>query len=185
MIENTIAYQVIRSSRKTVSIQISADGKVLVRCPKRMPSSDIHRFVEEKSSWIEKHLAKRVSSPALPPLTQEELHALANQAAAVIPKRTAHFASIIGVDYGRITIRRQRSRWGSCSTKGNLSFNCLLMLTPPEVLDYVVVHELCHRKEMNHSFKFWSEVEAVLPDYRQRRDWLKKYENQLIGRIPH
>lgn len=185
MNESTISYQVIRSSRKTVSIQISADGKVVVRCPKRMSSGDIRRIVVEKSAWIEKHLAKRVPSLALPPFTEEEIRTLSNRAASVIPKRAAHFAAIIGVDYGRITIRRQRSRWGSCSAKGNLNFNCLLMLTPPEVLDYVIVHELCHRKEMNHSPKFWSEVESVLPDYKQRRNWLKENGNQLIGRLPH
>ncbi len=95
----------------------------------------------------------------------------------------AHFAPLVGVSYGRITIRNQRTRWGSCSGKGNLNFNCLLMLAPPEVLDYVVVHELCHRKEMNHSPRFWAEVARVLPDYQQRRRWLKEHGGALVQRM--
>ena len=101
----------------------------------------------------------------------------------VIPDRVRHFAPIVGATYGRITIRNQRSRWGSCSGKGNLNFNCLLMLTPSHVIDYGVVHELCHRLEMNHSQKFWSQVERVLPDYRKSREWLKEHEKELIGRL--
>ena len=90
---------------------------------------------------------------------------------------------MVGVTYGRITIRNQRSRWGSCSGKGNLNFNCLLMLTPDHVIDYVVVHELCHRLEMNHSPAFWAQVERVLPDYRKSREWLREHEKELIGRL--
>lgn len=101
----------------------------------------------------------------------------------MIPERAAYYAEIIGVSYGRITIRNQKTRWGSCSGKGNLNFNCLLMLTPPEVLDYVVVHELCHRKEMNHSKRFWNEVEKVLPDYWESRKWLKENGGRIIERV--
>lgn len=101
-----------------------------------------------------------------------------------IQPMTEHdYAKQIGVTYGRITIRNQKTRWGSCSSKGNLNFNCLLMLTPPEVIDYVVVHELCHRKEMNHSGAFWAEVEKVLPDYKEQVKWLKENGAQIIGRM--
>lgn len=93
-----------------------------------------------------------------------------------------YFAEKIGVDYGRITIRCQKTRWGSCSSSGNLSFNCLLMLVPESVRDYVIVHELCHRKEMNHSARFWREVAEVCPDYQASRAWLRKNGGALIAR---
>ena len=102
------------------------------------------------------------------------------RAAKVIPGRVQYFAPLVGVDYGRISIRSQKTRWGSCSTAGNLNFNCLLLLAPPEVLDYVVVHELCHRKEMNHSPRFWAEVGRVLPDYKASKKWLRENGNRLM-----
>ena len=96
------------------------------------------------------------------------------RAKRIFPERTAYFALRMGVDYGRITIREQKTRWGSCSSKGNLNFNWKLILLAPELLDYVVVHELAHRREMNHSKNFWKIVEAELPDYRERRRRLKE-----------
>lgn len=90
----------------------------------------------------------------------------------------------MGISFGRITIRSQHTRWGSCSADGNLSFNCLLMFAPESVQDYVVVHELCHRKHMNHSPAFWAEVEKVLPDYRLQKAWLKEQGTSLLARLP-
>lgn len=116
-------------------------------------------------------------------LSVEELRKLAKEAAAHIPVRAALFAGQMGVSYNRITIRNQKSRWGSCSSKGNLNFNCLLMLMPPDIIDYVVVHELCHRLEMNHSALFWKEVENVLPDYKKRRKWLKDNGEGIMRRM--
>lgn len=179
-----IPYQIIRSSRKTISIQITTDGQVCVRCPSKMRSEDVHRFVQSKSDWIQKHLRTQRALPKLPAFTADELHALASRALEIIPRQVAHFAPKVGVTYGRISIGNQRSRWGSCSSQGNLNFNCLLMLAPPEVLDYVVVHELCHRKEMNHSKRFWDEVQKILPNYDAQRQWLKENGNSLISRLP-
>ena len=178
--ENPIPYRLIRSDRKSIGIQITADG-VVVRAPKRLSAAEIDRFVHSKRSWIEGHLSK-IPAPQ-PKFTQTEIEALAQRALTVIPGRVRHFAPIVGVSYGRITIRSQRSRWGSCSGKGNLNFNCLLMLTPSFCLDYVVVHELCHRLEMNHSPAFWAQVERVLPDYQKSREWLREHEKELIGRL--
>ena len=177
-----MTYRIVRSARKTIAIQITPAGEVIVRCPNRMRVGDIERFVESKRSWIESHLQK--IGPKLPSFTAEELSAMAKQVKGIIPARAAHFAPLVGVSYGRITIRSQRTRWGSCSSKGNLNFNCLLALAPPEVLDYVVVHELCHRKEMNHSSRFWAEVERILPDYKMSLQWLKENGTALIGRLP-
>lgn len=176
------SYEIIRSARKTISIRITAEGKVIVRCPNRMKATDIQKYVERKQGWIEAHLA--ALPPRAAPFTSQQLADLRRRAAEVIPERAAFFASKMGVAHGRITIRSQRSRWGSCSSKGNLNFNCLLMLTPPEVIDYVVVHELCHRIEMNHSPRFWAQVERILPDYRTQKEWLKQNGSPLIDRLP-
>ena len=175
-------YTLIRSSRKTISIQLSPTGEVVVRAPNRMPKRDIERFVDSKRGWIEGHLRKLPE--AQPKLTDTELRELARHAKEVLPEIAAYYAPLVGVDYGRITIRAQRTRWGSCSAQGNLNFNCLLMLTPDNVMEYVVVHELCHRKEMNHSPKFWAEVERVLPNYRESKRWLKENGPGLIRSLP-
>ena len=175
--------ELLRSRRKTIAVQITAPDCVTVRAPLRMPASAIDGFLRQHAGWIETHLQARRTRPAAPALTAAERRALAEQAAAALPGRIAHFAPLVGVSYGRITIRCQKTRWGSCSAQGNLNFNCLLMLCPPDVRDYVVVHELCHRREMNHSPRFWALVEATLPDYRAARQWLKANGPALIGRV--
>lgn len=182
----TETFEIIHSKRKTVAIQIKSDGRIVVRAPLRMSNRDIQRLVEEKSGWIEKHLAqlRRQNGSAEPAFTAAQLRQLAEAAQQDLPRRAARFAPLVGVSYGRITIRAQKSRWGSCSSKGNLNFNCLLMLCPEEVRDYVVVHELCHRKEMNHSDRFWQELARVLPDYEKQRKWLKTNGNGLVRRLP-
>ena len=95
------------------------------------------------------------------------------QAKTVIPKRVRHFAEQMGENHGNITIKNQKKRWGSCSSAKNLNFNWRLILAPEEVLDYVVVHELCHLRQMNHSKEFWHEVEMVLPNYKVHKKWLE------------
>lgn len=177
--------EIIRSKRKTISVEIHRDLSIVVRAPLRMSHQEVQRFLQEKENWIARNRErmKERGGEVLPKFTQEELQALADRAVQVIPERVAQFAPLVGVDYGRITIRNQVSRWGSCSSKGNLNFNCLLMLCPPEVLDYVVVHELCHRKQMNHSPHFWKEVAQILPDYERERAWLKAHEGAIIGRL--
>ena len=178
----TLSYQIIRSARKTIVIQIMPDGSIVVRCPKRMRSDAIKRFVESKSDWIEKHLTNRVPRNE-EKLTDSELKELRERTRILVTERVRYFAPLVGVTYNQIAIRSQRTRWGSCSSKGNLNFNCLLGLTPPEVLDYVVVHELCHLIEMNHSKQFWDAVERTLPDYKVHRKWLKDNGNKLIAKI--
>ena len=178
--------KIIRSNRKTVSIQVNQDLSITVRAPQRVTQKEIKRILEKNDSWIQKHIEmlreKQAEAEDVKKLTAEEIKTLAEQALKFIPQRVEYFARQVGVTYGRITIRNQKTRWGSCSSKGNLNFNCLLMLAPTEILDYVVVHELCHRKEMNHSKAFWTEVEKVLPDYRQSVQWLKENGNQIMQR---
>ena len=174
-------YTLIRARRKTLGLQIK-DGKVIVRAPMRLPKATIDAFVIKHESWIVKNLAKERAGQSLPKLTEQELGTLAKQAKEVIPARVAYYAALLGVEYGRITIRTQKTRWGSCSAKGNLNFNCLLMLAPPEVLDSVVVHELCHRKHMNHSKAFYAEIDRVMPDYKARHAWLGQNGSALMNR---
>ena len=183
------AIRIIRSSRRTLSLQVKNDGQVIVRAPRHVTLQEIAAFVRKNSAWLHKHLEKvrkekelNAASP-VQPLTMDDIQKLADEALRVIPGRVAHFAPLVGVTYGRITVRNQRTRWGSCSSKGNLNLNCLLMLAPPDILDYVVVHELCHRKEMNHSPKFWAEVAKVIPDYKERQKWLRTEGSNIMRRM--
>ncbi len=175
--EQQMEYKVIKSSRRTFGLEIRG-GELLVRVPKAAAKKEIEAFVSRHEKWIRTHLEKNQKRMAelenVEPLTVEELRALADEAAKVIPERVRYYAPIAGVTYGRITIRNQKTKWGSCSSKGNLNFNCLLMLTPPEVIDSVVVHELCHRIEMSHSERFYREVRRVYPEYDKWNRWLKE-----------
>ena len=178
--------QIIRSDRRSFSLQVKGE-KLVVRVPMRATEKQIRDFISQHEEWIRKHLAlarsqKEAAQDA--PLTEAELLDLKKKAQQIIPQRTAFFAEKLGVTYGRISIRHQRTRWGSCSAEGNLNFNCLLMLAPPEVLDSVVVHELCHRLEMNHSQAFYRYVYALCPDYKQCRAWLKANGPILMARLP-
>ena len=133
MISHPFPYRIIRSSRKTLAIQVSVSGQVTVRAPHTMPDSTRKIF----------------------------------------KRKTAAYARKMGVTYGRITIREQKTRWGSCTSEGNLNFNWRLIFAPEKVLDYVVVHELSHRKEMNHSPAFYAVVASVMPEYKACEKWLR------------
>lgn len=178
--------EIIRSNRKSIALEVNTNG-LIIRAPMITTDEEINLFILKHKRWIENHLKKveerQNAIDNLEPLTYDEIQALANKALKVIPERVKFYASKVGVTYGRITIRNQRSRWGSCSSKGNLNFNCLLMLMPPEVIDSVVVHELCHRKEMNHSDKFYAEVLKVFPDYWKWDKWLKENGDLLMKRM--
>lgn len=179
-----IGYSVIRSKRKTISISVSHDGKVTVRAPERITDTDIRRFIDEKRVWIEKQLIHaeeiRTQQNARGEITEETIRDLKEKAKLNIPSRVYQWARQIGVSYGKITIRHQKTRWGSCSSQGNLSFNCMLMMCPEEVIDYVIIHELCHRKEMNHSARFWAAVHNVCPEYRKYRKWLRQNGQSIL-----
>ena len=175
--EKDITIYIKRSRRRSLEIQISKSKEVIVRAPLRTPHSEIRAFIQEHKEWIQDSLKKAKAQElayqdhlreigADKPYTEEELLQMKKDAIKLLPSRCEYYASLMGVSYNRIAIKAQRSRWGSCSTKKNLNFNCLLMLCPEEILDYVVVHELSHLKEMNHSPAFWAEVGKILPDYK-------------------
>ncbi|MBQ8344833.1 MAG: DUF45 domain-containing protein [Clostridia bacterium] len=181
--EDVLRYTVIRSDRKTLSLQWK-QGTLTVRAPRFVSDGEIDDFVNRHRSWILRQAKRQQITDLLPPLSEEELRSLTKQARIVFAERVQSYAALMGVTYGRITIRHQRTRWGSCSPNGNLNFNCLLLLAPPEVLDSVVVHELCHRKHMNHSDRFYRELFQVYPQYSIRHNWLKQHGSELLARLP-
>ena len=176
--------KVIRCRRKTIGIRIDDAGRITVRAPLRTSEAEIRRVLESKRTRIEKTLEKVSARAQVPKLTEGELEDLVKLGRKVIPARTAEWARQVGVTYGRVTVKKQKTLWGSCSAKGNLNFNCLLLRCPEDVMDYVIVHELCHRKELNHSRRFWEEVERILPAYRTPLKWLKTEGQALISRMP-
>lgn len=180
--------KIVRSARKTLALEVRPDGEILVRAPQRMPERAIISFVESRKGWLDAHVrkaeARQSAAAGVPKYTEAEMRAIADEAVRVIPQRVAYYAPLVGVTYGRITIRNQKTRWGSCSAKGNLNFNCLLMFTPLEVIDSVVVHELCHRLEMNHSARFYREVYRVYPEYDKWHGWLKEHGPAIMARMP-
>lgn len=183
---------VIRSDRRSFAIEIGRDKKIKVRVPRRASKAQIEEMLKAKHDWILKTLDKieqRNTAEAreyeeAKPLSSEEVKKLKKEARNHLASLTEYWAEKIGVSYGRISIRGQKTRWGSCSSKGNLNYNYLLMLCPDEVAEYVVIHELCHRIHMNHSKDFWNKIEAFCPNYKQARKWLKQNGNSLIVRLP-
>lgn len=174
------------SDRRSYGISIEATGEVMLHLPLSGSVRDAARMAEEKRGWIiEKVLMQRQRMEEAQKkeaqrdkcYTPEQRSALEKRyreaAKEYVPKRAAYYAAFLGVSYDRIRIAGQKTRWGSCSSNKTLSFNWKLMLAPPKVLDYVVVHEVCHLGEMNHSPRFWALVESLMPDYKQQRKWLK------------
>lgn len=158
-----------------MSLQVKDDGEIIVRAPFSMPEKEIEDFVDKSWDWVERRLEEvEEERSRAHVITDKEREEGVKKALKVIPERAAYYAARMGVTYHRITIREQKTRWGSCSKAGNLNFNWKLVLMPPEILDYVVVHELTHRKQMNHSPAFWAEVAKEIPDYQQRRQKLNE-----------
>ena len=185
-----IEYSLIRSSRKTIGMQVKPDGTVEVRAPYLVPKFEIDLFVLAHEDWARKQLAKqsrlKAAAGDVKVMTSEQLNRLKKLARQYIPGRIEHFARLAGV-WGRvrsISIRCQKTRWGSCTAKGDISMNCLLMLAPKEVLDSVCAHEVCHLLEMNHSARFYAQVQRIFPEYRKHNAWLKKNGSVLQSMVP-
>ena len=201
-----IEYHLIRSNRRSIGIEVDREGKVTVRAPYSCEKKRIDRFLLEKENWIrqkvklqKENAMKRQEKREMPEAEKKYYRNLAREVLGartgyyarkmgvtygriskkIFSERTAYFAKRMGVTYNRITIREQKTRWGSCSSVGNLNYNWKLVLMPPGVLDYVVVHELAHRREMNHSAAFWKVVATWMPDYKKYRKWLRDNGNQF------
>lgn len=177
------------SDRKTISIQIKEDASIHVRAPYYVRSRQVEAFIEEKKDWIYSHymqIKKKQAAetpPSLSPLLMQQADMLKTRflsaAHTYFPKRCAELVLLTGGSYKKITIRNQKTRWGSCSQTGTLSFNYRLMMAPPEIIDYVIVHELCHLTYMDHSKAFWDKVGSHMPDYARRKNWLKEHGSKL------
>lgn len=176
-----IRVQVIRSGRKSLGLEVRPDGTVLARIPARLSDRELKAFIEKQKDWILKKVDQvkkradartKIKVPSVDTLSDAEIQKIKDK----IADRVKYYCAVMQVTVGHITIRNQKTRWGSCSNAGNVNFNYQLYYLPDELLDYVVVHELAHRRHMNHSKEFWSEVERYCPDYRVSRKQLKEYQ---------
>ena len=167
-------YKLIRSSRRTLALEIGRDLTLTVRAPMKMPLSDIEEFIEKHDKWIEKKLDVMKNREIKPDnLLPEEIAALKMRAKEILPKKVDYFDEIMGLKPSGVKITSAKKRFGSCSGKNSLCFSYELMLYPDEAIDYVVVHELAHIKHRNHSSRFYNLIEKYLPDYKTREKILK------------
>ncbi|MFO0743877.1 MAG: SprT family zinc-dependent metalloprotease [Candidatus Paceibacterota bacterium] len=163
------------SRAKNIRITIHHDGSVVVTKPKRASLESVEKFVKEKSDWIFEKSDWFKNRPSLPILKTSKKEYLENKdkALQIAKERIDYFNKYYNFHFKNITIKNQKTRWGSCSRKGNLNFNYKIALLPQNISDYIIVHELCHLKEFNHSKKFWDLVRETVPDYLNIRRNLK------------
>lgn len=166
-------YNVIYSARKTIAIQVTPDGEVIVRAPKNTSKRKIEETVEKFTPWIEKAKKKQENKTyGMREASPEEEKLLREKAKRILPEKVRYYSELIGVTPAGITVTGARTRFGSCSGKNSISFSFYLMRFPDEAIDYVVVHELCHIIHHNHSKEFYKEIEKILPDYKERKSIL-------------
>ncbi|MBP7216342.1 MAG: M48 family metallopeptidase [Candidatus Omnitrophica bacterium] len=180
---------IIRSKRKTLALHVQSDATVVVRAPMRIPLDTIASFVQEKLPWIraKQELArKRVSSRAkisweqYPDSVRRQLVIWYTQMAQdILSDRVRFYADKLGVVVRHLAVTNARTRWGSCGPSGTLNFSWRLVMAPLPVIDYVVMHELVHLFERNHSRRFWRRVADAMPEYKEYETWLKMNGHML------
>ena len=175
-------YELIRSRRKTLALEITRDCQILVRAPLRTAKKQIDDFVSRHEGWIAKHLEsqRQKAAAAPPPPTEAEIEELKRQAKATLPGKVAHWSQIMGLVPTGVKITTARKRYGSCSGTNSLCFSCFLMQKPEAAIDLVVVHELCHIQEKNHGPRFYALLAQYLPDYKERQKLL--HDESLTAR---
>lgn len=167
------SYTLKRSMRsRTMRLSISPDARVIVTAPEYLDLEAIERFVAQQSAWIETH-TQRARKRSVIRVRRGDIPSLKKRALALVEERCAHVAQMYGLQFRKISIRAQKTRWGSCSRSGNLSFNYKIAILPPPVAEYIIVHELCHLAEMNHGKKFWDLVARTIPEHRAIRKALR------------
>lgn len=173
----SIPYVLKRSMRaRAMRLAVYPDARVVVTAPHFFGLGAIERFVVKHSDWISRHV-ERTRGRTVIRIQRREIPALKRRALALTSARCAHFANIYNVRYKKISIRAQKTRWGSCSRTGNLSFNYKIAVLPSHIADYIVVHELCHLREMNHGKRFWNLIAQTIPDHKSVR---KALHNSLV-----
>ena len=171
-------YTLIRSRRRTMALEVRPDGMLVVRAGHRTAVRAIEDFIGRSAAWIERttrRVRERYERIAVPELSSSEIRDHRVRVLGTLNERCRYYSERMGVRYGELTLSDARARWGSCSAAGRLRFNWRLALVPPGILDYVVVHELAHRVELNHSPRFWRVVESQVPDVRGARRWLREH----------
>ena len=167
-------YELRRTKRRTLSMEINREAKLIVHAPVHMPTAQIEAFIEAHTRWIaEKQEKAKVKIARTPELREDEITALKEKAFCILTEKTAYYAKVMGLSPARVRINSAKTRFGSCSAKGSINYSFRLMLYPEEAWDYIVVHELCHLRHFDHSKAFWQMVETHLPDYKQRAALLK------------
>lgn len=170
-----IPYRLIRSSRRTLALEVTAEGDILVRSPQHTSERDVERFIDSHREWLERALERqRARREKHPTPSEEQLKEYRRKAAEWLPSRVAYFAERMGVIPTGLRITNAKKRFGSCSAKNSLCFSLLLMGYPDEAIDYVVVHELAHILHHDHSKRFWATVAAYMPDYKSRQALLRQ-----------
>lgn len=187
-IDVPVQMTITRSFRKTVGLKIRSSRDVVLKFPMYCQDSDVDEFLKKKKNWIDYYIYKagvrEQETEDLPKLTYGELEKLFKDTSALLRPLLDEYIPMLRVTVRKVTVRAQRTRWGSCSSRGNLNFNCLLALTPDYVQRYIVVHELCHLLNMNHSPAFWAGVATIMPDYETAEDWIKEEGWKLFRRLP-
>jgi predicted metal-dependent hydrolase len=180
-VEDVVVRRSRRRRRWTLSVPWGEPAVLAV--PQRMARDEIDRVIAEHRGWIARERRRQVPRLALDPcaVCEDDARRAARELVTMVAEEEA---AELGVSFRRIEIRGQRTRWGSCSPRGTLSFNWRLALAPLAVLDYVVVHELCHLREPNHSPRFWSLVASRRPGWRAQRDWLREHGAELFAFRP-
>jgi predicted metal-dependent hydrolase len=173
---------IVFSKRRSIVLQVK-NGVVFLKAPLRTPAKFLQDLVIKKQQWIKDKIALsqkiHQAKQSKKSLSQETAELYKKEFGLYLTEKVTTYAEQIGVSFNKITIRKTVSRWGSCSSKGNLSFSIFLWDTPNHVIDYVIVHELCHRRHMNHSKDFWSLVSQHFPEYKLSEKWLKLNGNKI------
>ena len=177
-----ILYTIRKSKRaRRIRLVVYCDGVIVLTTPFDLKESIAEKFVREKFQWLLSKFSffKQFEGKAIVRYSHEDYLKYKEGACSLVESRINYFSKIYKFKYNKINIKNQKTRWGSCSEKGNLNFNYKIVLLPSLISDYLIVHELCHLKELNHSKKFWELVEKTIPNYRSIRGELKKSWKRL------